>query len=184
MNKNKKLVVSIAVVLLLIVIISKLSSYSSTHTIDISKTTIQEKQFEKQFKEASYRVNGKIIMEDKSDSSNLPNIKTEIILKYSDKIDISMGKYVPYYKNLEYADNVNYKWTAKSSNGCEKTKFGQLSISGTYILSGFISSTSAEKKIKKFIRSTIEKEIEKEAKKALNLKTSTFSTSIKIHTNL
>ncbi len=184
MNKNKKLVVSIAVVLLLIVIISKFSSYTSTQTIDIRKITIQEKLFEKQFKEASYFANGKIIIEGKSDSSNSSNIKTEIIFKYSDNIDVSMGKFVPFYKNVEYTDNVTYKWVAKSSNGNEQTKFGQISLSGIYIIKGFISSTSTEKMIKKAVQSSIEKEIEKEAKKALNLKTSSFSTSIKIHTNL
>ncbi len=184
MNKNKKLVVSIAVVLLLIVIISNFSSFTSTHTTEISKITIHEKQFEKQFKEASYFANGKIIMENKSDSSNSSNIKTEIIFKYSDNFNVSKGKYVPYYKNVEYADEVYYKWVAKSSNGNEQTKYGQISLSGIYVIQGFISSTSAEKNIKKTVRSSIEKEIEKEAKKALNLKTSTFSTSIKIHTNL
>ncbi len=164
--KNRKLV-AIIVVLVIALGLLKFSGYTSTVTISTyennESTVDNSNKINKDVNFENYTININP-HENKSDTSTSETIRADVKLRYETYSNIGLGRFIPYYKHINFSSNVNYSWEARIWKG---NKFSEIheqnkfSLEGIKTIRGMYSSNKAKKSIIDDIRNEARKDIKK-----------------------
>lgn len=166
--KNRQ-IIAIIIVLVIVLGLIRFSGYTSTVTISTyennESTADNSKKANRDVNLENFTININP-QENKSDSSAPETIKADVKLKYETDSDVGLGRFVPYYKHINFNSYVNYFWEARIWNG---KKFSNIHGQNNFSMRGVktIKGTCTPNRAKKSIISDIRNEAIKNIKKSI-----------------
>jgi len=164
--KNRKLI-AIIVVLIIVLGLFKCSGYTSSvtmYTYENNQSAVDNSnKIDKTVNSENFTININP-HENKNDTSASETIKADVKLRYETYSNVGLGRFVPYYKHINFSSNVNYLWEAKILKGNkfsdihEQSKF---SLEGIKTIRGMYSPGKAKRSVIEDIRNEASKNIKR-----------------------